>query len=317
MARLLWAHSGSGRGSRRGQVGVAILAAAFSVSQPLAQTRGCARCGAAPPSTLAEPQAPAAKIVGSSLQRPRFAAISRDERTRETRPRVRTEGGATRAGASRGGSYFVCVRACDGGFFPVPYVGDTDSLAKICQALCPNADVQLYSMPFGGTIEEARSATGQQYAQSPSAGEFEQAHDASCSCRRPGQSWAEALADAEARYGSRSHGMVVTQEMSDQMSRPIEDPKPKRVEIDAVSADAVETAAPSATMEQPPTLDLDVDGVDTRLNAAAAEVSRETSGIADSDGQAASHYGLNQGRIVEQADPDGSTKRVRIIAPTL
>jgi hypothetical protein len=111
--------------------------------------------------------------------------------------------------------------------------------------------------------------------------------------------------------------MVVTQEMSDQMSRPIQDPKPKRVEIDPVSADAVETAEPSTTIEQPPTLDLDVDGVDTRLTAAAAEVSRESSGIGDSDDQGMPHYGLNQGRIVEQADPDGSIKRVRIIAPTL
>ena len=34
-----------------------------------------------------------------------------------------------------GGSYLVCVRACDGGFFPVPYVGDRDLLAKICQGV--------------------------------------------------------------------------------------------------------------------------------------------------------------------------------------
>jgi Protein of unknown function (DUF2865) len=315
--RSLWAVSGSGRRSRRGLLGVAILAAAFSASQPLAQTRGCARCGAAPPPTIAASQVPAAQIVGSRPQRPSFAAISREERTRETQPGAWREKGATRAGAWRGGSYFVCVRACDGGFFPVPYVGDTDSLAKICQALCPNADVQLYSMPFGGTIDEATSTTGQPYSQSPNASEFEQAHHASCSCRRPGESWAEALANAEARYGSHSHDIVVTPELSEQMSRPIQDPKPKRVEIDIMNADAVQTAEPSTTVEQPPTPDLDVDGVDTRLTAAAAEVSRESSGIGDSDEQEIPHYGLNQGRIVEQADRDGSTKWVRIIAPML
>jgi Protein of unknown function (DUF2865) len=255
------------------------------------------------------PQVPQVKIGGLRPERP--------ERTRETEPEARRRKEETRVSSWRGGSYFVCVRACDGGFFPVPYVGDIDSLAKICQALCPNAEAQLYSMPFGGTIDEATSTTGQPYSRLSNAGEYEQAYHASCSCRRPGENWAETLADAEARFGSRLHDIVVTPELSEQMSRPTQGPKPKRVEIDASNVDAVETAESSTTIEQPPTLDLDIDGVDTRLTAAAAEVSRDSSGIADSDEQGIPYYGLNQGRIVEQADPDGSTKRVRIIGPML
>ncbi len=72
------------------------------------------------------------------------------------------------------------MRACDGGFFPVPYVGDRDSLAKICQALCPNADVQLYSMPYGGEIEGAVSTSGGSHADLPNAGKFEQTLDPNC-----------------------------------------------------------------------------------------------------------------------------------------
>ncbi len=128
------------------------------------------------------------------------------------------------------GSYAVCVRTCDGSFFPVSYSGAgsrADSLEDVCRALCPNADMALYSFPFGGTIEEAASPTGEPYANLPNAGKFEKAYDSSCSCRRKGQSWADALADAEARYGHEKHDILVTPEKSAEMARPIIDPKAK------------------------------------------------------------------------------------------
>src|SRR5271166_5694863 len=43
------------------------------------------------------------------------------------------------------GSYAVCVKTCDGSFFPVSYSGAgsrADSLEDVCRSLCPNADVQ-------------------------------------------------------------------------------------------------------------------------------------------------------------------------------
>ena len=128
------------------------------------------------------------------------------------------------------GSYAVCVRTCDGSFFPVSYSGAgsrADSLEEVCRALCPNADMALYSYPFGGTIEEAVSASGDPYANLPNAGKFEQTNDPTCSCRRKGESWAEALADAEARYGHEKHDIIVTPEKSAEMARPIIDPKAK------------------------------------------------------------------------------------------
>src|SRR5271155_4618209 len=132
--------------------------------------------------------------------------------------------------AAHSGSYAVCVRTCDGSFFPVSYSGigsRADSLEEVCRALCPNADMALYSFPFGGTIDEAASPTGEPYADLPNAGKFQQTYDASCSCRRKGQSWAEALADAALRYGHEKHDIVVTPEKSAEMARPIVDPKAK------------------------------------------------------------------------------------------
>ncbi len=78
---------------------------------------------------------------------------------------------------ARAGSYAVCVRTCDGSFFPVSYSGAgsrADSLEEVCRSLCPNADVQLYSYPFGGTINEAVSSNGERYVDLPNALKFEQ-----------------------------------------------------------------------------------------------------------------------------------------------
>jgi hypothetical protein len=120
-----------------------------------------------------------------------------------------------------GGSYVVCVRACDGSFFPVSDPGGNPSdLHEVCQSLCPNATVALYSFPFGGVIDEAVSANGELYVNSPNAHKFEQTFDASCSCRAPGQSWAEAVAAAEAKYGHHPHDVLVTEEQSKRLVAP-------------------------------------------------------------------------------------------------
>src|SRR5271167_1577855 len=217
------------------------------------------------------------------------------------------------------GSYAVCVRTCDGSFFPVSYSGAgsrADSLEEVCRALCPNADMALYSFPFGGTIDEAASSSnGEPYANLPNAGKFQQTYDPNCSCRRKGQSWAEALADAEARYGHEKHDILVTPEKSAEMARPIIDPKAK-LTIDSkgkpiapnASVVAGPSAAPAPGLSATPgapssdtaiTPVLDTNGADTKLSAEAATVSRETSGIAGDGVQSAKSFSVNQGRTVE------------------
>ena len=224
---------------------------------------------------------------------------------REARPR---RGNGEPNSAALGSSSFVCVRSCDGGFFPVPYVGDRASLSKICQALCPNADTQLYSMPLYGTIEEAASTSGSRYGDLPNAGKFEQGLDPNCSCRRKDQSWAEALADAEKKAQRHSGDILVTPEISEQMSQPVAEPKASVTAADAADTDALALA----DKIEPPTLVLDANGVDLDLNAATAALSRATSGISVDEARPA-RYGLNYGRIVEQNYSDGTVRRVRIV----
>ena len=280
--------SGKSRPWRFAALGAAVFACSLAAGEAPVESDGCARCGAAP-AALAPPARPQRSW--------------RKEARRETRAKRKL----AMAIGWAGGSYAVCVRACDGSFFPVSYFGAanrSDTLEQVCRSLCPNADVTLYSFPFGGTIEEAVSSTGEPYAHLPNAGKFEQTFDASCSCRAPGQSWAEALANAEAKYGRRSHDILVSVEDAERMSRPVEGPKAK-----PAAADPAEPgdAAPVA---------LDINGVDTTLRAAAAAVSRETSGIRDEDAQRPVSFGLKQGRTIEEKDPDGSTRRVRVLPTT-
>ena len=233
---------------------------------------------------------------------------------------------------ARAGSYAVCVRTCDGSFFPVSYSGAgsrADSLEDVCRALCPNADMALYSFPFGGTIEEAVSPSGEPYVNLANASKFEKTYDPNCACRRKGESWAEALADAEARYGHEKRDILVTPEKSAEMARPIIDPKAKPaldakgrpVAPAAPSLVAGPGAAPAATPGSPsgdaasvPVLD--ANGADVKLGAEAATVSREPSGISG-DVQAAKNFNVGQGRTVESTGPDGVKRTVRIVGPAL
>src|SRR5271166_4528475 len=248
------------------------------------------------------------------------------------------------------GSYAVCVRACDGSFFPVSYSGSgsrSDSLEDVCRSLCPNADVALYSFPFGGTIEQAVSSTGEPYVDMPNALKFQQSFDSTCSCRRKAETWAQALAAAEAKYGHESRDILVTPEKSAEMSRPIitkaaADAKAKAPKsaakalptpaattaaVTAPGATPAGAAAPGATtpgVDGPtPSMDasgpnLDVNGADTALSAAAATISREASGIAGGDsGAGGTRFGQNQGQSVTETGPDGVKRKVRIVGPTL
>jgi hypothetical protein len=198
------------------------------------------------------------------------------------------------------------VRACDGSFFPVSYFGgDASDLQDVCHMLCPNVKVALYSLPFGGTIDEAVSAGGEPYGNLPNAHKFEQSYEASCSCRAPGQSWAQALAAAEAKYGHHPHDVLVTAEQSLLMSRPLPDPKAKPTAAESTQAGAAVSAEPVSS--------LDINGVDTGLRAAIATMSRAASGIKYDEGSSVANYGLHQGQTVEETDPDGKSRRVRIL----
>jgi hypothetical protein len=225
----------------------------------------------------------------------------------------------TNPGEARAGSQAVCVRTCDGSFFPLSYTASSGRLGELdgqCRALCPNADVSVYTYPAGGQIEQAVSTGGQRDMDSPNALKYRQTFDANCSCRRRGQSWAQALAGAEARLGPENKGdIIVTPQKAIELSRPkpdIKAPEPK-----AKNAKLKPTPTPTPTATPTVANGTDANGVDTSLSAATATISRESSGILGSADSGAAPVAKDQGPTILENGPDGAKRKVRIIDPAL
>ncbi|MCC6983201.1 MAG: DUF2865 domain-containing protein [Bauldia sp.] len=85
----------------------------------------------------------------------------------------------------------LCVRTCDGFYFPISFStvrSAFQSDAQTCQQMCPAAQVELYvhSNP-GQESEQAVSLSGQPYTSLPTAFRYRTEFDPSCTCRTTGQ----------------------------------------------------------------------------------------------------------------------------------
>lgn len=131
-----------------------------------------------------------------------------------------------------GGPYTVCVRTCDGFFFPLANSpGGGGSQDEMCQALCPGTETQAFGMQNGGDIQNAVSRRGTPYASLPNAGKYTRTYDPTCGCKPQSESWAQALREAEQLLDKRKGDIIVTQQRADELSRPRVDAKrndPKR-----------------------------------------------------------------------------------------
>jgi hypothetical protein len=126
---------------------------------------------------------------------------------------------------AHGGSQAVCVRTCDGGYFPLSISArgaDPAFLTSLCQALCPNATVAVYTRAPYTQIETAVALEGDApYSEMPNALKYQKSFDASCTCKPPGQSWVDALAGADRLLGGeRKTDILVTPEKSVELSAP-------------------------------------------------------------------------------------------------
>jgi hypothetical protein len=156
-------------------------------------------------------------------------------------------------GAPSGTYHTVCVRACDGFYFPISYSTVPTRFAddaRACQRLCPAAEAELYSFRNPGEdMERAISISGQAYTALPNAFRYRKEVVAGCSCRRPGQSWADALKNADDSSTLESGDIVVTDQNAKALSQPKPSGKPgaSAPPASTVSAAAAAPANPSAT----------------------------------------------------------------------
>ena len=129
------------------------------------------------------------------------------------------------SGGARGGPKAVCVRTCDGAFFPVSYSArprNFEALQELCTASCPNAEVKLYTYHNGADIGTAISTDGESYKDLANAFKYRTALDANCTCKPANQTWVQALAHAEEVLGEQEKGdIVVTRKQSDEMALPV------------------------------------------------------------------------------------------------
>jgi hypothetical protein len=208
----------------------------------------------------------------------------------------------------RGGSQAVCVRTCDGGFFPVSYsarrstIGD---LAELCEALCPNVEAKLYTYRAGRGIDEAVSTDGEPYKALANAGKYRTSYKASCTCKPPGQSWVQALQKAEELLDNKhKRDLIVTAAKSKELSRAKKTKEKSRKR----SKRELELEAE----EERQRLELEKTG-----QQAALETKNNQAGISAGRRDRRAVYSLTDGKRKTIRSPDGETRHVRIIAPKL
>jgi hypothetical protein len=159
------------------------------------------------------------------------------------------------SGAPAGTYRTVCVRSCDGFYFPISFATVQSRFAddeRTCKSLCPASEANLYSYRNPGEdINQAVSISGQPYSSSPNAFHYRQAFDPACSCRAAGQSWADALKNLDDKAAAEQQGdIIVTEDSAKKMARPVSNAKPagqKKGGTAAAPADASTDQAPADT----------------------------------------------------------------------
>jgi len=141
----------------------------------------------------------------------------------------------------------LCVRTCDGFYYPISFSTVQSRFPddeRTCQRTCPNAEVMLFTHRNPGEdVNQSVSLSGRAYRDLPNAFHYRQTVDAACSCRRPGQSWADALGrDLTVERGD----IIVTDERAKALAQPRQEPPAKQSK-----QDARKKGSPEPTQAQP------------------------------------------------------------------
>jgi len=135
--------------------------------------------------------------------------------------------------APASGSYkTICVRTCDGFYFPISYSTLPNKFAEdaqTCQRMCPASEVSLYSHRSTDDVNQAVSASGRLYTELPNAFAYRKQFNPSCSCKAAGQTWADALKQVDDQTVERGDIVVTTEERSKQLAQPQTDAQGKPI----------------------------------------------------------------------------------------
>jgi hypothetical protein len=147
----------------------------------------------------------------------------------------------------------VCVRSCDGAYFPVSFATvparfpDDD---RTCKQLCPAAEATLFTYRNPGEdMNQAVSISGQPYSSLPNAFKFRSEFNPSCSCKAAGQTWSDALKSVDDKAAVEQQGdIIVTEESAKKMQQQ----KMQSQTKGAPAAGKKGAPAPATTASTPP-----------------------------------------------------------------
>ena len=152
----------------------------------------------------------------------------------------------------------VCVRSCDGAYFPISFATVPARFPddeKTCRALCPAAEATLYTYRNPGEdMNQAVSIGGQSYSSLPNAFRYRQEFNPSCACKAAGQTWSDALKSVDDKAAAEQQGdIIVTEESAKKMARPpVPRGPPATSKKAAGSTGAASAPAAAAPVEPPP-----------------------------------------------------------------
>lgn len=148
----------------------------------------------------------------------------------------------------------ICVRTCDGFFYPISFATTPNRFGedeRTCQRMCPATEVVLFTHRNPGEeVSQAVSTGGRLYTELPNAFRYRQEFNAACSCKKQGETWAEALKGLDNRGTVEQGDIVVTEDRAKQLSaprdaqgRPIRPAAAVRGKLDPKAQDAEPTPA--------------------------------------------------------------------------
>jgi Protein of unknown function (DUF2865) len=152
----------------------------------------------------------------------------------------------------------VCVRSCDGGYFPISFATVQARFAddeRTCKALCPAAEATLFAYRNPGEdINQAVSINGQPYTSLPNAFKYRTEFNPSCACKAAGQTWSDALKSVDDKAAVEQQGdIIVTEESARKMMQRAQQPaKGAPARKGAATADTPPVAAPAPDAPAPP-----------------------------------------------------------------
>jgi len=195
-----------------------------------------------------------------------------------------------------GGGRLVCVKTCDGAYFPLttPPSGG-QSANEMCQALCPGTETVAFAYPGGdeGITRAVSLSDNKAYTSLANAFKYRKTFDESCACKKQGESWAVVLRKAESMLEQRKGDLIVTAEKAEELSRPkvAQARKAAEKKADEESKEAAEAAN------------------------AAPTAGKESSGIGPQQIENTAVVGQGEGVTREVVAGNGQKKTVRVISP--